>query len=86
MRFGWKRVVPVLGAVVVTVVMAAPAYASVPAKTIDKSASFTIIYPTFTTTGVDPGNNPQAGKITSASDYGYNPSERIIQFGLKYNF
>ena len=28
----------------------------------------------------------QAGKITSASDYGYNPSARIIQFGLKYNF
>ena len=33
-----------------------------------------------------PGNNPKVGKITSASDYGYNPSERIIQFGLKYNF
>jgi hypothetical protein len=32
-----------------------------------------------------PGNNPQAGKITSASDYGYRPSERITQFGLKHN-
>jgi hypothetical protein len=32
------------------------------------------------------GTNPQAGKITSASDYGYNPSGKIIQFGMKYNF
>ncbi len=31
-------------------------------------------------------NNPQAGKITSASDYGYAQTERIIQFALKYYF
>ena len=43
-------------------------------------------HPQFDDPHVYPGNNPQAGKITSASDYGYNPSERIIQFGLKYNF
>jgi len=43
-------------------------------------------HPQFDDPYVYPGNNPQAGKITSASDYGYNPSERIIQFGLKYNF
>ncbi len=33
-----------------------------------------------------PGNNPQAGKITSASDYGYAQTERIIQLGLKCYF
>jgi len=43
-------------------------------------------HPQFDDPYVYPGNNPQAGKITSASDYGYNPSERMIQFGLKYNF
>jgi hypothetical protein len=32
------------------------------------------------------GNNPQAGKVTSASDYGYAQTERIIQFALKYYF
>jgi hypothetical protein len=31
-------------------------------------------------------NNPQAGKITSASDYGYAQTERIIQIGLKGYF
>ncbi len=41
--------------------------------------------PQFDDTYVYPGNNSQADKITSASDYAYNPSERIIQFGLKYN-
>lgn len=30
--------------------------------------------------------NPQAGKVTSASDYGYAQTERIIQFALKYYF
>jgi hypothetical protein len=43
-------------------------------------------HPQFDDPFVYPGNNPQAGKITSASDYGYNPSERIIQFGVKYSF
>jgi hypothetical protein len=43
-------------------------------------------HPQFDDPYVYPGNNPQAGKITSASDYGYNPSERIIQFGLKIHF
>jgi len=43
-------------------------------------------HPQFDDPYVYPGNHPQAGKITSASDYGYNPSERIIQFGLKCNF
>jgi len=43
-------------------------------------------HPQFDDPYVYPANNPQAGKITSASDYGYNPSERIIQFGLKYYF
>ncbi|MEO6912143.1 MAG: carboxypeptidase regulatory-like domain-containing protein [Edaphobacter sp.] len=33
-----------------------------------------------------PGNNPQAGKITSASDFGYAQTERIIQIGLKCYF
>jgi hypothetical protein len=33
-----------------------------------------------------PGNNPQAGKVTSASDYGYAQTERIIQLGLKCYF
>jgi hypothetical protein len=43
-------------------------------------------HPQFDDPFVYPGNNPQAGRITSASDYGYNPSERIIQFGVKYQF
>jgi hypothetical protein len=30
--------------------------------------------------------NPNAGKITSASDFGFRQTERVIQFGLKYNF
>ena len=34
-------------------------------------------HPQFDDPSVYPGNNPQAGKITSASDYGYNLSERI---------
>jgi hypothetical protein len=30
--------------------------------------------------------NPNAGKITSASDFGFRQTERVIQFGLKYSF
>ncbi|MBM3736632.1 MAG: TonB-dependent receptor [Acidobacteria bacterium] len=30
--------------------------------------------------------NPNAGKVTSASDFGFRQTERIIQFGLKYSF
>jgi hypothetical protein len=43
-------------------------------------------HPQFDDPTMAPANNPTAGKITSASDFGYNPSERVIQFGLKYNF
>jgi hypothetical protein len=30
--------------------------------------------------------NPNAGKITSASDFGFPQTGRVIQFGLKYSF
>jgi hypothetical protein len=43
-------------------------------------------HPQFGDPVIAPANNPTAGKITSASDFGYNPSERVIQFGLKYTF
>ena len=43
-------------------------------------------HPQFDDPYVYPANNPTAGKITSASDYGYNMTERVIQFGLKYYF
>jgi outer membrane receptor protein involved in Fe transport len=43
-------------------------------------------HPQFDDPNVYSGNNPQAGKITSASDYGYAQTERIIQFALKYYF
>jgi hypothetical protein len=43
-------------------------------------------HPQFDDPHVYSGNNPQAGRITSASDYGYAQTERIIQFGLKYYF
>ena len=33
-----------------------------------------------------PGNNPLAGKILSASDFGFTQTERVIQLGLKYSF
>lgn len=33
-----------------------------------------------------PATNPNAGKILSASDDGFNQTERVIQFGLKYQF
>jgi len=32
------------------------------------------------------GNNPLAVKITSASDFGFTQTERVIQLGVKYNF
>jgi hypothetical protein len=45
----------------------------------------------FNTTQFDdpilgPVNNPQAGKITSASDYGNTQSERVLQLALKFHF
>lgn len=43
-------------------------------------------HPQFDDPYVYPANNPTAGKITSASDYGYNMTERVIQFALKYYF
>ncbi|MCC6342423.1 MAG: TonB-dependent receptor [Bryobacterales bacterium] len=30
--------------------------------------------------------NPNAGKVTSASDFGFRQTERVVQFGLKYIF
>jgi hypothetical protein len=30
--------------------------------------------------------NPNAGKVTSASDFGFRQTERVMQFGLKYIF
>ena len=30
--------------------------------------------------------NPNAGKVTSASDFGFRQTERVIQLGLKYVF
>lgn len=33
-----------------------------------------------------PGTNPLAGKITSASDFGFTQTERVIQLVLKYHF
>lgn len=30
--------------------------------------------------------NPNAGKVTSASDFGFRQTERVVQFGLKYSF
>jgi hypothetical protein len=42
--------------------------------------------PQFDDPVVTPGNNPLAGKITSASDFGFAQTERVIQLGLKYAF
>jgi hypothetical protein len=42
--------------------------------------------PQFDDPVVTPGNNPMAGKITSASDFGFTQTERVIQLGLKYDF
>jgi hypothetical protein len=30
--------------------------------------------------------NPNAGRITSASDFGFRQTERVVQLGLKYTF
>ena len=43
-------------------------------------------HPQFDDPEVAPGNDPLAGKITSASDFGFTQTERVIQFGLKYAF
>ncbi len=43
-------------------------------------------HPQYDDPVVTPGNNPLAGKITSASDFGYTQTERVIQLGLKYSF
>ncbi len=43
-------------------------------------------HPQFDDPNVYSKNNAVAGKITSASDYGYAQTERIIQFGLKFYF
>jgi hypothetical protein len=43
-------------------------------------------HPQFDDPVVTPGNNPLAGKITSASDFGFTQTERVIQLGLKYTF
>jgi hypothetical protein len=43
-------------------------------------------HPQFDDPVVTPGNNPLAGKITSASDFGFTQTERVIQLGLKYSF
>ena len=38
-------------------------------------------HPQFDDPVVTPGNNPLAGKITSASDFGFTQTERVIQLG-----
>lgn len=43
-------------------------------------------HPQFDDPVIAPANNPTAGKITSASDFGYTQTERVIQFGLKLDF
>jgi hypothetical protein len=43
-------------------------------------------HPQFDDPALFPATHPQAGKITSASDFGYSQTERVIQFGLKYRF
>jgi len=43
-------------------------------------------HPQFDDPVVTPGDNPQAGMITSASDFGFTQTERVIQLGLKYSF
>jgi hypothetical protein len=43
-------------------------------------------HPQFDDPVVTPANNPLAGKITSASDFGFSQTERVIQLGIKYNF
>ena len=43
-------------------------------------------HPQFDDPVIAPATHPQAGKITSASDFGFSQTERVIQFGLKYQF
>jgi hypothetical protein len=43
-------------------------------------------HPQFDDPVIAPANNPTAGKISSASDFGYTQTERVIQFGLKFAF
>jgi hypothetical protein len=43
-------------------------------------------HPQFDDPVIAPANNPTAGRITSASDFGYTQTERVIQFGLKLDF
>jgi hypothetical protein len=43
-------------------------------------------HPQFDDPVVTPGNNPLAGKIMSASDFGFAQTERVIQLGVKYSF
>jgi hypothetical protein len=43
-------------------------------------------HPQFDDPVLAPPNNPLAGRITSASDFGFTQTERVIQFGLKYVF
>ena len=42
--------------------------------------------PQFDDPVVTPGNNPVAGKIMSASDFGFSQTERVIQLAIKYGF
>src|SRR4029453_7063562 len=42
--------------------------------------------PQFDDPVVAPANNPVAGKILSASDFGFTQTERVVQRGLKYSF
>jgi hypothetical protein len=43
-------------------------------------------HPQFDDPVVTPANNSLAGKITSASDFGFAQTERVIQLGVKYSF
>lgn len=43
-------------------------------------------HPQFDDPTLTPGNNALAGKVTSASDFGFTQTERVIQFGVKYRF
>jgi hypothetical protein len=43
-------------------------------------------HPQFDDPVVTPANDPLAGKITSASDFGFTQTERVIQLGLKYSY
>jgi hypothetical protein len=43
-------------------------------------------HPQFDDPQLFPSTHPLAGRITSASDFGFTQTERVIQFGLKYRF